>query len=44
MIQTTFRIPEKLYKELKSEAGRKGLSINALLLNILWKWADRAAG
>ncbi len=32
MIQTTIRLPEKLYKELKEEAKRRGLTFNALVL------------
>lgn len=32
MIQTTIRLPEKLYKELKEEAKRRELTFNALVL------------
>ena len=32
MIQTTIRLPEKLYKKLKKEAKERGLTFNALVL------------
>lgn len=40
-VQTTIRIPEELYEVIKKESERKGISVNALLLNILWRWAER---
>lgn len=36
MIQTTLRLPEKLYSGLKKQAKRKGLSWNAYMISILW--------
>lgn len=39
-VQTTIRIPEELYEVIKKESERKGISVNALLLNILWRWAE----
>lgn len=35
MIQTTIRLPEKLYKCLKQEAKERGLSVNSLIITIL---------
>lgn len=37
----TFRIPAELLKRLKCEAEKKGVSINALILQILWEWVER---
>lgn len=37
----TFRIPKKLLEMLKSESEKKGVSINALILQILWEWVER---
>lgn len=37
MIQTTFRLPEELYGSLKKEAERRGMSLNAYVLSVLWK-------
>lgn len=37
MVQTTVRFPEKLYLSLKEEAKRKGLTLNAYLISILWE-------
>ena len=34
----TFRIPEELYQMAKAKADRLGISMNALLLDILWEW------
>ena len=39
MVKTTIRIPEKLYMELKAEAKKRGLSINAIMVNMLWKFS-----
>ena len=36
MIQTTIRLPEKLYEKLKLEAKKRGMSLNAYLLSVLW--------
>lgn len=40
-IRFTFRIPEQLLSELKAEAENTGVSINALILQILWKWTGK---
>lgn len=40
MVQTTIRIPEKLYQRLKKTAREKGLSMNAYVISLLWKQAD----
>lgn len=40
-VQTTIRIPEELYEVVKGEAERKGISVNALLLDLIWRWAER---
>lgn len=37
MVQTTIRLPEKLYEKLKLEAKKKGMSLNAYLLSVLWR-------
>lgn len=34
----TFRIPTTLMKLLREEAKNKGVSLNALILQILWDW------
>ena len=37
----TFRLPDSLMSRLKDEAQSKGVSINALILNILWAWLEK---
>lgn len=37
MVQTTLRVPEALYIRIKEEAQRKGMTLNAYVLNILWE-------
>lgn len=39
IVQTGIRMPINLHKELKKQADNKGISQNALMLQILWKWA-----
>ncbi|PXX77385.1 Arc family DNA-binding protein [Dielma fastidiosa] len=34
----TFRIPNELLNVLKHEAEKKGVSNNAIILQILWSW------
>lgn len=34
----TFRLPDNLFENLKNEADEQGLSLNALILQILWSW------
>lgn len=38
IVQTGIRIPVNLHKELKNQADHKGISQNALILQILWEW------
>lgn len=35
MVQTTIRMPEKLYQQLKKEAKERGVSVNGLMLMVL---------
>lgn len=39
MVQTTIRLPKELYSMLKEKAKRKGLTLNAFLINALWEVA-----
>lgn len=39
MKQTTLRLPEELHKQLKEEAERRGMTLNAYVISILWKEA-----
>lgn len=39
----TFRLPEELYETLKDKAAAKGVSVNAIILQILWKWLEHNA-
>ena len=36
----TFRIPSALMQRIRDEAMQEGVSINALILKILWDWAE----
>lgn len=36
MVQTTILLPEKLYEKLKQEAKKRGMSLNAYLISVLW--------
>lgn len=38
------RPPEELRKSIKDEANRLGISANALVLQILWSWAEKKDG
>lgn len=38
-VRFTFRIPASLFEAVKTQAEIKGVSQNALLLQILWDWA-----
>ncbi len=41
----TVRAPEELQEMLKESAKEQGITRNALILQILWKWkADKEAG
>jgi len=37
----TLRIPETLMAMLQKEASRLGVSLNALILQILWQWTEK---
>ncbi len=37
MVQTTIRVPVKLYQKLKEHARDRGISVNALIMGFLWK-------
>ena len=37
--QTTIRLPVELYKRLKEGATKKGLTLNAYIIGILWESA-----
>lgn len=36
----TFRLPKQLLDKLKKSADTQGLSLNALILQILWEWVN----
>lgn len=36
----TFRLPNELYEELEEQATKQGISVNALILRILWEWEE----
>lgn len=36
-MQTTIRLPDELHKKLKELAKRKGLTVNAFIIQKLWK-------
>ncbi len=37
----TLRLPDELFEKLNIEAERRGLSINSMILEILWKWEEK---
>lgn len=37
-VRFTMRLPVKLRRALEIEANEKGVSVNALVLSILWDW------
>lgn len=41
MIQTTLRLPDELYEVLRVEAKRRGMTMNAYLISVLWKNVER---
>ena len=41
MIQTTIRIPKELHQKLKELAKKKGLTVNALIVQALWKLQEK---
>lgn len=36
----TFRLPDGLFEKLKNKADKQGLSLNAMILQILWDWME----
>lgn len=40
-VRFTLRLPNNLIEDLKNQANRQGISINALILNILWEWVEK---
>lgn len=38
MVQTTIRMPEELYQRLKELAKSRGMTLNALVLGVLWEY------
>ena len=39
-IRYTFRMPETLYATIDAKAEKLGVSINAMILQILWNWLE----
>ena len=37
MVQTTLRLPEELYRKLKETAKTRGMTLNAVVISVLWK-------
>lgn len=37
----TFRMPRQLIELIKDRACQQGVSLNALILQILWDWAKK---
>lgn len=42
MIQTTLRLPDSLYKKIKKAAKARGMTLNALILSVLWEFTKIA--
>ncbi len=42
MVQTTVRLPQELYIKLKQLAKIKGLTLNAIIINVLWEFIEKA--
>ena len=40
-VRFTLRIPEKTYDAIKTQAKNGGMSVNALILNILREWVKK---
>lgn len=40
----TIRTPNELRETIKAKAKDKGISMNALVLQILWEWARKEEG
>ena len=39
-IRFTLRLPGQLFDKLRAQAEQMGISINSLILQILWDWAE----
>lgn len=37
MVQTTLRLPDELYRKLKETAKVRGMTLNAIVICVLWK-------
>lgn len=37
----TLRLPRGLFEQLKNEANKTGVSVNAFILKILWEWVEK---
>jgi len=37
----TTRPSSEMHEQLKKEAGKRGLTMNAMVLQILWEWLER---
>ena len=42
MIQTTIRLPRELYIKIKQMSKIKGLTLNAIVINALWEFTEKA--
>ena len=40
----TLRLPNSLYQELDERSKQIGVSVNALILQILWEWIEKKTG
>ncbi len=40
-VRFTFRVPDKLAEKLRKESERLGVTVNALILQILWDWEKK---
>ena len=38
---TTIRLPDELHRKLKDEAKKKGMTLNALVVSLLWERVRR---
>ena len=36
----TIRLPEELHRRIRHESEKRGLTMNAYILNVLWKEAE----
>ena len=39
--QKSVRVPDELWNAIKEESSRKGLTINAMVLTILWSYVEK---